>query len=70
MFLQAKVFRRTYQTLAHLKNMADSMAQVQEGHSDPRTTMAYVKPANERRIEHARSMTAVIHLHEGKEEGF
>jgi integrase len=56
-----KVSRQTYLTLAHLKGIADTMAQAQAGHTHGRTTMTYVKPTIEHRKEHARSMAEVLH---------
>lgn len=56
-----KVFRQTYVTLAHLRGVADAMAQAQAGHSSGRTTMTYVKPTIEHRREHAKTMADVLH---------
>lgn len=59
--MTTKVFRRTYQTLAHVRSIADAMAQAQAGHANPKTTMMYVKPSIDQRREHARSMADVLH---------
>lgn len=59
--MTSKVFRRTYQTLAHLDMMASAVAQAQAGHSDPRTTAMYHKPNLEHRKQHARRMAGVLY---------
>lgn len=69
--MTSKVLRRTYLTLAHLEAMADTMAQVQAGHTTPEMSARYVKPGIEARKAHAQKMGAVLYLPtaEGPTEG-
>lgn len=67
--MTSKVFRQTYLTLSHLESMADAMSQAQAGHTDPKTTMAYVKPSMGHRKEHARKMAGVLHLVDDGDDG-
>ena len=59
--MTSKVFRQTYITLGHLQIRADAMLQAQAGHSDPKTTMTYVRPSLEHRKQHARQMAQVLY---------
>jgi|GEM_PF-3242815 len=57
----SKIFRQTYLTLSHLESMADAMSQAQAGHTDARTTGAYIKPSVEARKQHAKRMGGVLY---------